>query len=295
MDSRQEPLVSIIIPTHNRKKKLLRLLNSIFNSSYSNLDIIVIDDASSENASIEIRSQFPLVKIIRNHKELFPSMCRNIGIKQSKGNFVLLIDDDNIIHEKSLSELVKTASNSKIGLVGPIMYYYSDPDRIWCAGAKLNRLLFTHKQLNEDRIDKGLLQTTQECDYFPNAFMLRKNVLDEVGYFDTFSFPQAFEEIDLAERVRKAGYKVVLAPTAKIWHDIPVLANKPHRPSKIRAYLRGRSRIMFYRKYAPWRLTFLMFDIFMFSLRKISYKNPWKEKKAVVRYFLRGIVDGLFA
>lgn len=290
---KKELSVSIVIPTYNRKNKVMRLLDSIFNSNYSNFEIIVIDDASTDGVYEEIRKAFPKTKVIRNLNEKLPSMCRNIGIKNSKGELIFFIDDDNVVKKMTLRELAFALENSdEIGLVGPVMYYYTDPKRIWCAGAKLNKFFFTHTHLLEDEIDNGSLRNPFECDYIPNAYLVKREVLEKVGVFDNVSFPLAFEEIDLAERVRRAGYKIVVVPTATVWHDIPSSIDKPHRPSKTRSYLRGRSRVIFYRKYARWRISLVMFDILYFCSKKLLYHISFKDKITTIHYYIKGVLDG---
>jgi len=92
MDMRPEeelPLVSIVIPTHNRKEKLTRPINSILQSNYpkDKLETIVVDDASTDGTYEEIRAKFHSgVKIIRNEREMLPAASRNIGIKMLMGN-----------------------------------------------------------------------------------------------------------------------------------------------------------------------------------------------------------------
>ncbi|MBU5689296.1 MAG: glycosyltransferase family 2 protein, partial [Candidatus Aenigmarchaeota archaeon] len=125
-----DPLVSVVIPTYNRKEMLIRLIKSIKKSTYKNLEIIVVDDASTDGTYEEIKRKFPDVKIVRNEKNLLLAASRNIGIKNSKGKYIFLIDDDNVVDKNCIYELVKSMENDKnIGIVGPIMYYYSDPKR----------------------------------------------------------------------------------------------------------------------------------------------------------------------
>ena len=91
-----QPLVSVVIPTHNRKEKLARLIKSILESDYpkDKLEIIVVDDASTDNTFEYIKKKYPQAKIIRNEEEKLLAESRNIGIKASKGKYIFLIDDD---------------------------------------------------------------------------------------------------------------------------------------------------------------------------------------------------------
>jgi GT2 family glycosyltransferase len=269
-------------------------LKSIFQNDYQNIEVIVVDDASTNKISHKLKKNFPEVKLIQNFTEKFPSECRNIGLKYATGDLVFFIDDDNVLTTSTIKELLKGLINKQVGLVGPIMYYYRKPKKIWCAGAKLNKFFFTHTHLLENKEDIGYDQPI-ECDYLPNAYMTRKVIIEKIGAFDNHSFPQAFEEIDFAMRISNQGYKIMVLPKAKIWHDIPVSNNKPHRPSEKRSYLRGRSRMIFYRKYAKWRLSLFLIDILSFVLKKLRYNIPLHEKLKIIKSYILGIIDGLLS
>ena len=92
-ENSNEPLISIVIPTFNRKNILTLLLESIFNSNYNKekIQVIVVDDASTDGTSDEIKNKFSSVQVIRNQKELLASHSRNIGAKSTKGEFIFLL------------------------------------------------------------------------------------------------------------------------------------------------------------------------------------------------------------
>ncbi|MCD6411316.1 MAG: glycosyltransferase family 2 protein, partial [Thermoplasmata archaeon] len=256
-----KPLVSVVIPTYNRKDKLIRLIDSILKSNYpmEKLEIIVVDDASTDGTYEEVRKKFPKVKIIRNEKELFLAGSRNVGIRNAKGEFVFLIDDDNIIDKNCIPELIRTfKSNQKIGIVAPIMYYLKAPNRIWCSGIERSMTTSLTKIIGRDKIDNGQYRSLIESKDFPNAFMVKREVVEEVGLFNEEIFSIHYDEADFGERVRGAGYKVVCNPKAKVWHDIPLseeVEDKSrlfHCHNELRAYYCGRNRIIFHRRYSKW-------------------------------------------
>src|SRR3989344_2454697 len=128
------PPVSIVIPTYNRKKSAERLIKSLINGSYKNLEIIVIDDASLDNTSDYLNSKFKgskKVKIFRNNKNLFAAASKNEGQKRAEGEFIMFIDDDNVVDKNMISVLVKVLiDDSNIGEVAPINYNYNDKKKI---------------------------------------------------------------------------------------------------------------------------------------------------------------------
>lgn len=303
------PLVSIVIPTHNRKEKLVRLLCSIFEGNYprNKLEVIVVDDASTDGTCEVVKRRFPEVKVIRNKRELFLAGSRNVGIKSAKGKYIFLIDDDNVVDKNCILELVETMEkDSSIGIVAPIMYYLSQPHRIWCAGVKRCMFSSLTKIIGRGSVDNGQLDKLLESDDFPNAFMVRREVFREVGLFNEFEFPIHYDEADFGERARRKGYKVVCNTKAKVWHDVhltgkrKVLSGIFHIHSELRAYYAGRNRVIFHKKYSS-RGQFLVF-ITLFNWIFTAYylgvilfgsKVSIKERIKIARSYVRGILDGL--
>jgi len=303
------PFVSVVIPTYNRKDKLIRLIKSILQSNYpkEKLDIIVVDDASTDGTYEEVRKKFSEVKIIRNEKELFLAGSRNVGIRNAKGEFIFLIDDDNIVDENCILELVRTfGSNQKIGIVAPIMYYLKTPNRIWCSGIERSMITSLTKIIGRGEIDDRQYRSLIDSKDFPNAFMVKREVIKKVGLFDERTFPIHYDEADFGERVRKAGYKIVCNPKAKVWHDISLpeevedKARLFHCHNELRAYYCGRNRIIFHKKYSKWWqfLIFILIFNWLFTLYYLRVillgsKKSFKERLRIAKAYLKGILEGL--
>jgi GT2 family glycosyltransferase len=117
--------------------------------------------------------------------------------------------------------------------------------------------------------------------------MIKREITDSVGLFDE-SLPIGFEDVDLALRIKKKGFRVVVATAAKVFHDVP-MARDIHI-TEGRAYWRGRNRIVFYKKYAAIRCLFAFIDVvgFLILLLKIN-QSPGKH----VLQYLRGVRNGL--
>ena len=303
------PFVSVVIPTYNRKDKLIRLIKSILQSNYprEKLEIIVVDDASTDGTYKEVRKKFSEVNIIRNEKELFPAGSRNVGIRNAKGEFIFLIDDDNIIDKNCILKLVRTfKSNQKIGIAAPIMYYLKAPNRIWCSGIERCMITSLTKIMGKDKIDNGQYRSLVDSKDFPNAFMVKREVIKKVGLFDERTFTIHYEEADFGERVRRAGYKIVCNPKAKIWHGIPLpeevedKARLFHCHNELRAFYCGRNRIIFHKKYSKWWqfLIFILIFNWLFTLYYLRVillgsKKPFKERLKIAKAYLKGVIEGI--
>ena len=298
------PFVSVVIPTHNRKEKLARLIRSILQSSYppNKLEIIVVDDASTDGTCKYIKKLFPQVKIIRNEKEKLLAESRNIGIRASKGKYVFIIDDDNIVDKDTIRKLVEfMEKHPEVGVAGPLMYFLNDPKRIWCAGVKRNYWTTITKLVGFNTVDNGQLKKPYESEDFPNAFMVRRELFEKVGLFNSKIFPIHYDEGDFCQRVIRIGYKVMVVPTARVWHDIPLpklnRALTFHLKNPLRAYYATRNRILFHVKWSKDSIQRLIAIIscLIVSLYYIVtvIKSSVHNKPKIIESIIKGILDGL--
>ncbi len=294
-----KPLVSVVIPTYNRKNGIVRLIRSILKSDYpkNKLEIVVVDDLSTDGTYDKIRKLFPNVKLIRNGKKRFCTGCRNVGIINSKGDYIFLIDDDNIVDKNTIANLVSFLEVNPNVIASPVMLYVSSPNIIWCAGAKINRLTYQPYYLfHKKNINKVILSEIIKCDYNPNAYIISKKIFEKVGFFDEKSFPFCWEEIDFVLRGRKFGFQAKTISSSRVWHDVPidVLRNDFFHIRPFRSYYRGRSRTIFYKKYAKWRLSLIFLDFAFFAFFILVANHNLKNKWFIIKCYFDGILDGLF-
>ena len=101
-------LVSVIIPTFNRQKYLKNAINSVLNQTYENIELIIIDDNSSDNTQsyVEDINDNRLI-YIKNSKNLKAPKSRNIGIEKSRGDYIAFLDDDDTWYKTKLEKQIK--------------------------------------------------------------------------------------------------------------------------------------------------------------------------------------------
>src|SRR6267378_1853007 len=198
------PLVSVVVPTHNRKSAVTRCVESVLRSNYPRIEVIVVDDASTDGTFPHLSILFPNVELIRFEQEQMVSGSRNAGCKHAKCEFVFLVDDDNVVDPDAIAELVKAISdNPHAGIAGPIMYYLRDPEHVWCSGVSRNSLTSITKFSTEKPNGSADCYPT---DDIPNAFMVRKRVFEDVGGFDQVGFVQHLAEADFSTRAATKGF-----------------------------------------------------------------------------------------
>jgi hypothetical protein len=295
-----DELVSIIITTYDREKDIELCLDSVFASSYKNYEVIVVDNASTDGTVELLEKKYGnKIRLIKSEVNLMAGGGRNLGARYASGKYLLFIDSDNIIDEEMIEELVCSLEGIKdAGIVGPLMYYYNDKNRIWWAGADIDLLTSKTKYVGIDEIDHGQYSETRRVGHIPNCFMVTKDVWDRVGGIDS-SFVMHYEESDLAEKIKRIGLSPYLVPKAKTWHNIPSSSDKDIRnyggESAKRTYYTARNRVLFMRRNTS-KLKFLLFVLIFNNIFLVSYCFNYLRNGGIklIGSYLIGTLDGIF-
>ncbi len=234
--------VYIIVLNWNGRDDTLSCLKSLQSTNYDNYKIVVADNGSEDDSVKAVRENFPDVDIIEIGKNLGFAGGNNIGIKYAmeKGaDYVFLINNDTTVDPDCLKELVEAAeTDEKIGSVGSKIYYYSEPERIWFAGGKINWLKNKGEHIGLDEVDKGQYDEIKEVGYLTGcALLIKREVIEKIGVLSEDYFLY-YEDADYSLRVKNAGYKNVYVPKSKIYHKVS-RSTKPGSPSYIYYHVRN--------------------------------------------------------
>lgn len=236
--------VSVIIPTYDRPEMLNRLIESVNTSDYEGeIEVIVVDGLGTLTPN-DVESGVD--ELINKDSDTSLAECRNAGMRAASKDYYLIIDDDNTVGSSCISTLVRSLNSSPtVGAVSPFMYYYKEPDRIWCGGVIRDYRLSTTKYIANGVKDIGQFEgEIFQVDDAPNAVMLDGDIVSSVGYHNSSLFPIEYEHCELMERIQSEGYDIRAIADAKVYHDIPI--NEPPRfNDSERMYFRARNRILF--------------------------------------------------
>jgi len=191
-------LCSIVIPNYNGQDVLPKCLITLKElTEYNNYEVIVVDDASTDNLVKMLREKFHWVKIIVNERNHGDTYSVNRGMKIAQGDFVLLLDSDVwFIQRGWLKNLIKDIeSDPKIGIIAPKFLY---PD---------------------GTLQEGFEKMTETICIKGATFLIKREVIEKIGYFDEGYFPGYFAETDFCHRAFCAGFKSVSTPNSVVIHD----------------------------------------------------------------------------
>ena len=231
------PLVSIIIVNWNAKAYLKGCIESILSQTFTDYEIILVDNASSDDSVTFVKDNFPQIKIISNNENMGFAQGNNIGIENCTGRIIVLFNPDAIADKEWLSILVNVIrSSKKIAAVTGKMFYLGDKygkDAVFCTWSKIDPYSASPYNFHDD-------EPISKVDYLSGAAMVvKREVLEKIGYLDSDYFLY-FEETDLCARMIRSGYDLIYVPSAIVWHAVSPLSN-----SIGKIYYMERSRIRF--------------------------------------------------
>lgn len=288
------PLVGIVILNWNKPDDTTACLESLDKLSYPSYEVVVVDNGSTDGSPALLRSRFPGLDLVENGANLGFAGGNNVGISHLLSRdvrYVMLLNDDTVVHPGLLSTLVEVAeARSDVGVVGPKIYYHQPGDVVWSAGGAIDKFGEPH-HIGIDAVDAAESEAPREVDYVTGcAILVKREVIEKVGVLDERFFIY-FEESEWCSRARRAGFRVVYVPRAIMWHKIQ--ANERHY-SRRYLYLMARNRLLYLRCIgaSPWLILLAAVDMVRTSLSWLV-KPEHREMRRFAAMQPRGICDFL--
>jgi GT2 family glycosyltransferase len=232
------PKVSLIIPTHNGKDLIEKFMPSIMALSYSNIEVIVVDDNSSDGTIKYLTKKYSSVRVLSKPlatstgKSKFGLIAcsfwnenNNLGIKYCTGDYIWLLNNDVEVESDSLGQLVDfMESRPDVGICSPLIYYYGDKLMLQSAGNSFSKLGF------HSNVGVGLrnvrLTSPYEITYASGAaIFIRRETCEALNGLDEEVLTGG-DDIDFSLRCWIEGFKIMLVPKAKVYHVVGASVNK---------------------------------------------------------------------
>ncbi|MFN3652442.1 MAG: glycosyltransferase family 2 protein [Armatimonadota bacterium] len=271
--------LSVVIVNWNTRELLRDCLASLWAARpHSGLEteVIVVDNASADGSAAMVASEFPEVRLIANTENRNYAAGNNQGLALASGRAVLLLNPDTVVPPEALPSLVRDlAEHPGAGAVSPALVYpdgriqpsvrgFPSPAALVGELTGLARL-FPGSALGAYRVgDLPPDRATSVDQPMASAFMLRREALDQVGFFDE-QFPLFFNDVDLCYRLKQAGWEILYDPRVRVVH-VGGASTRQVRPQAIRMSHEGLKRFYatHYRRRLPlplYRLLVGMIDL----------------------------------
>lgn len=247
------PKVSIVIVTYNNLELTKECLNSLekFNN-YDNCEIIMVDNMSEKDNTrdflVDYEKSHDNVKVILNDINGGFSYGNNIGIKESTGDYVILLNNDTIVTPNWIFRLIKHFdTDEKIGLVGPRTNNIGNEAKIDVNYKDINEMVEFSEKLYQQ--NKGKQYTNIRVLAF-FCVAIKREVIEKIGLLDEAFGIGMFEDDDYCERAKKAGYKLVCADDVFIHHHLGATFDK--EPPEWKKNLFKKNKAIYESKHGKW-------------------------------------------
>lgn len=242
-----QPRVAVVILNTNKREDTLACLDSLAESTWTRLDVLVLDNASSDGSAEAIRARHPQVHVVSLRDNRGYAGNNNVGIalaRSREADWIFVLNEDTVLDPRCIERLMAYATaRPDVGVLGPLVLHFDEPDVIQSAGGWFDAAWQAgHLGQNED--DRGQFAEPREVDWISGCgILVRREVVEQVGMLDERFF-YYWEETEWCLRARRGGWRIALVPDARMWHKG---VTRDYRPGPNISYYNTRNRLLMMR------------------------------------------------
>ena len=244
------------------------------------MEVIVIDNASQEDEATAIQQKYPQIKVIKSKKNLGFAGGNNLGIKEAKGRYIYLVNNDTIFKDFNTQALIdRLESSSKIGVVCPKIRFAWGNNPIQFTGyTPLSNVTIRNKSIGFGEEDHGQYDIPHSTPYAHGAaMMLKREVIDKVGMMPECFFLY-YEELDWSMMITRAGYEIWYEPACTIYHKE---SQATGQNSPLRTYYITKNRLLLVKR--NWA-GFLKYISYCYLIGIVAIRD-------MIKYSMKGRLD----
>ena len=286
-----EKLLSIITINYNGIKDTCELIDTLPLNDET-IEVIVVDNASTQDEATELEKRYPLIIVIRSDKNLGFAGGNNLGIKAAHGKYLFFINNDAILPQPSALSLLITRleSSDQIGMVCPKIRFTWGKQPIQYAGyTPLSKITLRNKSIGFGEQDNGQYDTPHPTPYAHGAaMMVKREIIEKVGMMPECYFLY-YEELDWSMMIRRAGYEIWYEPACTIFHKE---SQTTGQMSPLKTYFITRNRLLFAQRNAQKDTKYLtyVYLIIVVATKDISF-HLLRGKFNLACAVIKGITD----
>jgi GT2 family glycosyltransferase len=284
--------LGIVVLNWNNAKETLTCLDSLSGLDYPGLEVLVVDNGSTDGSVEIFREKKIGYPILENGKNLGYAGGNNAGIHwmlERGVDWILLLNNDAILESNALKEMVEIGEREPgIGILGPKVYHAFPSHIIQSAGGSFDKYWRSYHR-GQDQEDHGQFDACEEVDWITGCAMLaRSEMIRQIGAFDERFFLYE-EELEWCVRAKKAGWKIMYTPKAQVWHSG---VSPEYQPKPYITYYMTRNHFLLLSKhragFIPW-----LYSTAQTARTLLSwYLRPkWRSKKKHRAAMQQGAID----
>jgi GT2 family glycosyltransferase len=276
--------IGVVVLNYTVAKLAVKAVESVLNSSYKNIHIYLVDNSSNDGLEELVKEKFKdedqLTTLFLKDNTGYTG-GNNAGIKlalKDECSWVMLFNPDAVVEKDTIEIMHKRAIANSAHIINPKIYF-ADSKIIWFAGKDFDKLNVLGHHRGVDEEDSGKYDTEEELEDGTGCALLIKNeVFEKIGFLDEQYFLY-YEESDFIYRARAKGFKVMYIPSAIVYHEN---AKSSGVGSPLQDYFITRNRMLFAKKFLPFRTQFALFR----EALRTSFKYP--TRRLALTDFLMG-------
>lgn len=293
------PKAGVTIVTFNAQSYIEACLSSLLANTYRNFEVVVVDNASLDRTSHLVQTRFPRTHLIQNQGNLGFAKGTNRGLRyllDQECTSFLLLNADTVVNKDLLEKLIKALSNyPEAGIVGPVITYLNQPDKIWFAGGEFNQTFAYARHPYQGKKLKQINLIDKKTDFVTGCcLMTKKEVFEKIGFLNE-SLGYYFEDVFFCLKAQEAGFAsyLVAEPLVK-HHPSTSLGKAGKRLSSLQAYYFGRNPLLIIAEKTQKRQKFTnILGQFLIRLPYYTYHFLRQRQRQALFSYLGGLRDGL--
>ena len=287
------PSVCAIVLNYNGKDVTLETLDSLSQLDYPAIEIVVVDNGSSDGSEEAVREAYPEVVQLKKEVNEGVAAGMNVGIAWAidEGfDYLLILNNDIEVRPDMVRRLVEElGSRPDFACAGPKCYYFWDRDRLWSAGGSLAYREAITRERGMGEFDRGQYDRTEEVGYINGcAILIPRAVIQKVGPMDP-AYIVGVEDADWCARARKLGYRCLYVADAVLWHMVSHTTGG-YRSGK--TFQTGRSTAIFVRRHGAWWQKLQFWLLAALAMPIAFVRELPRGNQAAVIAKVRGYLDG---
>jgi GT2 family glycosyltransferase len=289
MDTKQ---LSIITINYNGLRDTCELIETLPLEDKS-IEVIVVDNASTQEEANVIKERYPQVKVIRSKENLGFAGGNNLGIKAAQGKYLFFLNNDTLLKPQASGFrplITRLESSPKIGMVCPKIKFSWGNQLIQFAGyTPLSPVTMRNKAIGCGETDQGQYDTPHPTPYAHGAaMMVKREVIEKAGLMPECYFLY-YEELDWSMMIRRAGYDIWFEPACTVFHKE---SQTTGQNSPLRTYYITRNRLLFTQRNQPSNAKYITYFyliaiVAIRDLLKYTVQRRWD----LFQTTIRGIVS----
>ena len=281
--------VYVVILTFNHYEDTRECLSSLLASHYQDIQLLVVDNDSTDGTPDKVRQEFPSVQVIENSENLGVPAGFNVGFRhalQNGAGYILMLNNDTFLKPDMLGILLDQArSDPQAGIIMPRVLYHGSETEVWSSGGRYRR--FPPAILMTEGRKKQLQTSVRLIEYAPSCgLLIHRRAFERAGLFDPGYF-FFYDDWDFSERVRAHGLNIWYMNDAVLWHKVSRTTQGTR--SSLFWYTMGASMARYYRRHGR--------PVWLSSAAHIGYfifrEFVWKRNMQFWPDYRRGLLEGM--